>query len=252
MIYLHKLLPWIFLPIGMTLILVLAGLILRRAAPCWAGIVVLWLMSTPIISNGVMRIAEDWQVRRPVSTVPPAQAIVVLSSARVRPPGDPQASEWTDADRFYGGVELYKAGKGTFLIFTGGWSPWEPTIRTEGEVLADYAVALGVPRDRILVTDRVSSTEEESVAVARLHAQHFGPPFTAPVTLVTSAFHMRRAQLLFARAGISTEPYPVDFKVSASDEFTPLALLPNAASLFKMERALRELYGLAYYHLFRE
>jgi hypothetical protein len=32
-------------------------------------------------------------------------------------------SEWTDGDRFWGGIALYQAGKATVLVFTGGKSP---------------------------------------------------------------------------------------------------------------------------------
>ena len=120
MIYLHKILPLLFLPTGITLLLVVAGLAFRRRALCWVGIALLWIASTPLVSDEIMRAAERWQTRRPLSTAPIAHAIVVLSSGRVQPPGDPAVSEWGDADRFFGGVELYKAGKAPLLIFTGG------------------------------------------------------------------------------------------------------------------------------------
>ena len=55
---------------------------------------------------GSYRAAEGWQTRKAISTVPVAQAIVVLSAGRVQPPGAPDVSEWGDADRFYGGVQF--------------------------------------------------------------------------------------------------------------------------------------------------
>ena len=250
MIYFHKILPLFLLPTGLTLVLVVAGLVLRRRALCWIGIGVLWLGSTPLVSDTVMRTAEGWQNRQPLSAVPKAQAIVVLSSGRIYPPGDPDATEWGDANRFYGGVELYKAGKAPLLVFTGGWVPWQPNAKPEGEVLIGYAADLGVPRDRMSTTTKVTNTEEESHAVAELLKNKLGT--NAPrVLLVTSAFHMRRAQMLFARAGLETVPFPVDFKVAAGDTFTVLDLIPNGGSLRKAEVALRELYGLAYYSFIR-
>ena len=250
MIYLHKILPIFLLPIGITLLLVVAGLVLRRAALCWTGIVVLWLASTPLVSDEVMRAAEGWQIRQPLSTVPTAQAIVVLSTGRVQPPGDADTSEWTDADRFYGGIELYKANKAPLLVFTGGWVPWQPNAKPEGEVLMRYAADLGILRDRMLTTPKVTNTEEESRAVADLLAKRLGVSVVPRVLLVTSAFHMRRAQMLFASAGLEVVPFPVDFKVSAGGSFTALDLLPNGGSLSQSETALREFYGLAFYRLF--
>lgn len=251
MIYLQKILPAFLLPTGISLILVIGGLALRRTRLCWIGIVVLWIASTPFVSSEVMRAAEGWQVRQPISMVPTAQAIVVLSYGRVQPPGDPEASEWTDADRFYGGVELYKARKAPLLIFTGGWAPWRPNARPEGDVLIQYAADLGVPRDRMLTTSKVSSTLEESRAVAAVLAERFGKKAAPRVLLVTSAFHMRRAQMLFERVGMEPVPFPVDFKVPAREALTALDFLPNGGSLGLTETALRELYGLAFYRYFR-
>ena len=57
MIYLHKLLPALFLPIGLTTLLVVSGLLLRRRWLCWLGLAVLWLASTPLVGNAAMRTA---------------------------------------------------------------------------------------------------------------------------------------------------------------------------------------------------
>ena len=44
--------------------------------------------------------------------------------------------EWSDPDRFFGGIELMKAGKARKIIFTGGKMPWQSDeIKPEGEVL---------------------------------------------------------------------------------------------------------------------
>ena len=252
MIYLHKILPLFLLPTGITLLLVAAGLVFRRRTLCWIGIGVLWLASTPLVSNQIMRAAEDWQIRLPISTAPTAHAIVVLSGGRVQAPGDPEVSEWGDADRFYGGIDLYRAKKAPLLIFTGGWLPWQPNARLEGDVLIDYAVDLAIPRDRILTTAKVSNTEDEARAVADLLTKRLPAGVAARVLLVTSAFHMRRAQLLFSRAGVESVAFPVDFKVPTGQRPSALLFIPNGGSLSQFETALRELYGLGYYHLFRE
>lgn len=251
MVYLHKILPLFFLPTGITLVLVLGGLAIRRQALCWAGIGLLWIASTPLVSDEIMRAAEGWQTRQPLAIAPVAQAIVVLSTGRVQPPGDPAASEWLDADRFFGGVELYKSGKAPLLIFTGGWVPWRPDARPEGDVLMDYAAALGIPRNNMLSTGKVANTEEESRAVADLLAKRPGTNAAPRVLLVTSAYHMHRAQMLFARAGLDVLPFPVDFQVPEGKTFTLMDVLPRGESLNQSETALRELYGIAYYRLLR-
>lgn len=238
------------MPTGITILLVIAGLILRRAALCWGGVLLLWLAATPFVSGNAMRAAEGWQVRQPVSASAKAQAIIVLSHGRIQPPGDPKASEWVDADRFYGGIHLYKASKAPLLVFTGGWVPWQPDAEPEGDVLIRYATDLGVPRGSMLTTPKASNTDEESRAVAALLAKQLKSANRPQILLVTSAFHMRRAQMLFRRAGMDVLPFPVDFRVPAGSGVSALDFVPNAASLSQTETALRELYGIAFYSLF--
>ena len=86
-------------------------------------------------------------------------------------------------------------------------------------------------------------------AVASQLQERLSTTAQVQIILVTSAFHMRRSRLLFARAGFQVVPFPVDFRVSAGRAFTILDLLPTADSLSKTETALREWYGFLYYQL---
>ena len=235
------------LPVGITLLLVLAGLRLRRRSLIWTGLAVLWLSSTPFVSGLAVRAAEGWAERGLATDAPQADAIVVLSEGRVVAPGKAAVSEWRDADRFFGGVELFKTGKSPLLVFTGGAAPWEPNAAPEGDILAGYAKAMGVPDGQIVKTSRVTNTAEEAQAVSTLlrgrlarPSRRGGPP---KVLLVTSAFHMPRARRLFERAGLYVIPFPVDFKLSAGGTVSVLDFLPTAAALQQTELALREGYG---------
>lgn len=248
MIYLHKILPFFLLPMGLTLLLVLSGMVLRRRVLCWLGIIVFWLAGMPFVANFAMRTVEGWQIRQPVAIFAEADAIVVLSGGRVLAPGNPPVSEWDDADRFFAGVELYKAGKAPLLIFTGGWTPWQPQLPPEGQMLISYAVELGLQPAALLTTDKVVNTAEEARAVADLLvAKKKGGEARSRVLLVTSAFHMRRAKLLFERVGLEVVPFPVDFQVSTGRKLTLLDFLPSVNSLSRTETALREFYGILFY-----
>lgn len=255
MIYLHKILPIFLLPVGVTLLLVLAGLWLRRRALIWTGVAVLWLSSTPLLSGLMVRAVEGWAERGQATDASEADAIVVLSGGRVVAPGKAAISEWGDADRFFSGVELFRARKAPLLVFTGGCVPWEPKVVPEGELLAGYAKAMGVPADGIVTTGPVTSTAEEAGAVAALLRERRSAPAdrgAAPrVLLVTSAFHMARARRLFERAGLTVTPFPVDFQLSAGGGVNVTDLLPTAAALKQTEMAWREMYGRLFYFVVR-
>jgi len=305
LLYLHKILPALFLPIGKTLVLVGVGLILRKRWLCWSGLGLLYLFSTGVVSGKIMGFFEGAGERREVENLEPASTIVVLSGM-LQDRKDAKLGEWSDAvDRFEGGVELYQAGKAPLLIFTGGHVPWRPEDRPEGEILKERAVKLGVPGEKIQVTGKAGNTAQEAEAVkeilryAEREKAKSGPPslqtshrsngaseggrgaaeggrrdnkqltanrpqHTKPVgsrqwavggkpriILVTSAFHMRRARMLFERQGFEVEPFPVDFQTSDRPTTTVLSFLPSAQALAKSEMAMREGVGILYYSIIK-
>jgi uncharacterized SAM-binding protein YcdF (DUF218 family) len=238
MIYLHKILPMFVLPFGVTLILLSVGLLLRRRALIWAGLALLWVSSTPLVSAPLMRATERWAERIPAADARKADAIVVLSAGRIVAPGPAGISEWQDANRFHGGVELFQAGKAPLLVFTDDGR--------EGQILAGYARELGIPADRIIVTGRVAVTADEARAVAALLRER--QTRTPCVLLVTSAFHMPRAQQLFERAGLVVNPFPVNFLVSTG-RLTVLDFLPSPTALGETQLSVREMYGRLFYRV---
>ena len=242
--YLSKLLPLFVLPVGITLIVLVSGIVLRRRWMLITAAAVLWLSSMPLVGGRLMGLIEGDSIRVPASAAPAVDAIIVLSTSRAVAPGPAKISEWTDADRFFAGVELYQAGRAPLIVFTGGWLPGQPADLLEGNLLSQYAVALGVPVGSIVTTGRVMNTAQEAVAVAALLGARVPRP--RHVLLVTSAFHMPRAQRLFQRAEFQVEPFPVDF-AGGGDRIDLMSLLPDGGALAQTQRALRELYGRVYY-----
>ena len=245
MFYLTKLLPLFVLPLGITFIAILIGLLWRRRWLIWTGIAFLWICSLPLVSGSLMRAIEGRAERIPASDAPSADAIVVLSIGRSIAPGPAAISEWGDPNRFFGGVELFKAGRAPLLVFTGGGVPWEPDAPLEGEILAQHASALGVPPEQIVTTGVVYNTTDEARAVAAVLPIRQVPP--PRVLLVTSAFHMPRARLLFERAGLRVAPFPVSFSGAGAASILDLLPIPTVGALSQTTRAMRELYGRLFY-----
>ena len=101
---LSKLLPLTLLPLGVSLILLLLGLIGRWRWPVMAAVVLLWICSLGLVSQTLWRWLEaPWQ-RTTAAEALPAEAIVVLSGGRHPTPGAAQVSEWHDPDRFLLGL----------------------------------------------------------------------------------------------------------------------------------------------------
>jgi len=244
-LYLHKILPIIFLPSGFIIVLILAGLLKRRLLLIWAGLVLFYLFATPVVSDAIFKYVEKGQLRKNISSVPKADAIVVLGGMfNYVKTETGELNEWVDPDRFFGGIELFKARKANQIIFTGAKMPWaEKDQETEGESLKKYAIEMGVPDTAIKISGLVTTTEDESKEVRKLL------PNTKTIVLVTSAFHMPRSQALFERQGFEVISFPVDSKVSF-EATTILDYLPEADSFRKSETGIRELIGRLFYRLF--
>ncbi len=242
MIYLHKILPLFVLPIMLFIIVILIGLIKNKKKLIYIAVGVLYIISTPIFSNNFFKLVEGSEYRKPISTIDSADAIVVLSGMlEINEVGDSTYVEWGDPDRFFGGIDLFKAGKAQKLVFTGGKMPWDKAKKTEGEVLKEYAMSNGVPSEKILVTKDVGNTAEEAKAVKELISP------SKKIILVTSAYHMYRAKKLFEREGFSVVSYNVDYKAGRNKETVIMDFLPNTVSLMLTETGIREMIGRIYY-----
>ena len=153
------------------------------------------------------------------------------------------AYEWSEAsDRIFAGIDLIKENKAPVLVLTGGKLPWS-VGKPEGEHLRAIAEKLGVPSDNILLTENVQNTDQEAKAVAK-----FLNKKVPNIILVTSAFHMPRAQKVFEAAGIEVSPFPVDF-LSGADKTTLIHFIPSAGAFRDTSFFVRELIGRIYYEL---
>lgn len=249
MLFFHKVIPFFLLPLGVTVALVLTGVVLRRKWLCLVGVGVLWICAMPVTSDLLIRLVEGGTVRMSADAMPKADVIVVLSSEHIRPPGDTGLSEWKDPDRIFGGIALYQAGKAPFLIFLNGWAPWRSDVAPVGHATMQLAQKLGVPPEHMMTTERVVNTAQEVEAVAKLLKKIKDIAASPTILLVTSAYHMRRSVLLFECADFEVIPFPVDFQVSAGKKWTILDLMPQAGYLWQTEKALHEIYGFLYYYL---
>jgi len=253
----HKLLPLFLLPLGLALVLGLAGYFFRRKALAISGWMVLALASLPATGKFFLGILENRHPRLAPADCPATSAVVVLSGSMKLdfPAGERPRPFFSDgSERFFRGVELYRLGKGSRLILTGGALPWGEPGPTEGELLRGEAEERGVTASHILVTPPVRNTREEAREVKRLLAQ---TNLTEPVLLVTSAFHLPRAVQLFRREGVQVIPFPCDYKAAALPPGfrfpLPLAWVPSAEGLLQTSLAWREFYGIIFYrfiHLF--
>lgn len=241
MIYLHKILPLLVMPLSITLFIIVIGLVRKKPAYCWGALIFIYMCATPFVADHFFSWVESSGGRLSMTQVKKADAIVVLGGMAGTVQGkDSVYAEWSDPDRFFAGIELYKQKKAPYLIFNDGKLPWEKG-ESEGKIVSRQALAMGVDPRGILLTDPVQHTADEAKAVQALLKQN-----QQRIILVTSAFHMPRAQRVFEEQGFLVQPFPVDYKVG-NEQRTFLDFFPKADALRTTEMGLRELVGRLYY-----
>jgi len=151
--------------------------------------------------------------------------IVVLGAA-VRPGGRASPALRRRVEH---AVDLWRQRPDVRLVLTGGLGRFPPA---EAEVMARFAESAGVPRERMLLESRATTTRESARFCAALLAEYE----VRRVVIVTDAYHQRRARLAFRRAGLR----PVSSSPSASSTVPPRV---------RVRRVLREWVGLAWYGL---
>lgn len=268
MYYLNKIVGFLVSPIGGAI----AGGVLafvcvrwgRQRLAKWIGsltIIWLWLWMTPAVMwiAGVP-LEREFLVEGQVPVVesfPEADAIILLGgSMGIETNANACAEMWTSADRVWQAARLYKAGKAAKVIATGD-SAKESTL--------PLLMALGVGEEAVSFLD-ARTTEEEAQGVAALWAAasiHRGDAATpcAPqgakpkVLLVTSAWHMKRARLMFEKyaPGIDLVCAPADFENTFMVRHMSIfkVLLPDPNVFYLNSVAFHEWVGIVGYRVFR-
>jgi uncharacterized SAM-binding protein YcdF (DUF218 family) len=189
------------------------------------GAVVLAAFALTTLTPLATRIAARYAAQPRLA---PADAIVVLGGGLVNEAlGDPSLQ------RVIEGVTLFRRGLAPLILFTG-----EPaaTGRSEPEIRAGIARALGVPSGAIL-TATANTTHEEAQAAAAL----LRPRGIRAVLLVSASMHLVRARGAFEREGFEVLPAPADQVLTVGS---------GAGERLVVARTLvRELVGWWYYRM---
>lgn len=262
MFYLNKIVGAIVNPVAAALLLLLVALLVKTVAKmsswpqairhkcfvvAWffVAMAFVWLYFWSI--GGTYKLLGGW-LERPyeihlAEASPCADAIVLLGGGMGScTNGYPYAEMYQGADRVWHAARLWKAGKAPIILASGCSERYAAL-----PLLRDF----GVPEDRIWIEDRSLNTEQN----AKFTAEKLGERKT--ILLVTSAYHMRRSELMFRKyaQGLRVIPCPTDFEaresimssngVSISD-FIPSPMMFGANSV-----VFKEMIGLVGYCLFR-
>ena len=277
MYYINKIVGFLVSPIGGAIAGgVLALLCAKRGrlrAVKWIGgitVAWLWLWMTPIMTWVVgVPLEREFLVDGRVPTVesfPEADVIVLLGgSMGIETNTSSYAEMATSADRVWQAARLFKAGKAGKIIATGDYAK-DTTL----PLLKEF----GVGAEAVSFLD-ARTTEEEAKGlwelfsrVERVEGEEGSRKERkerkddsrvdggeGKILLVTSAWHMKRARLMFKKyaPGIEVVCAPADFENTFMAEKTPVfkMLLPDPNVFMFNSVAFHEWVGIVGYRVFR-
>jgi len=244
MFMLKKIIAAILLPLPLALIITGLGLYLlwftkRQRLGKWAatiGVLMIVLFSSTPVSNLIVSPLENHHPTFNVDKVS-VNYVVVLGSGHKSDERLPVTSQisLTSLARLMEGIRIYRTNADAKLILS-GWGGADPV--PNAVVVANVAMALGVPKTDIIKEPRAKDTHDEAKLIKAVVGD-------APFALATSSAHMPRAMALFRQQGMNPIPAPTDYLVKNSPNQSP-NLQFGAYNLRKSESAIHEYLGLVW------
>lgn len=235
LLQLKTLLKELVLPPSGPLLLALLSLLLLKRRPVLAriclivGVGSLWLLSTPIVSDGITRLAERYPPLD-LQLAANAQAIVILGGGgqRALAPeyGGPAADPFLLERLSYGAYLTHKTG---LPVLVTGFS-------LEARAMHDT-----LERNFGVEAHWIDASAYDTYQNARNSARLLKADGVHRIVLVTHATHMWRAAQEFTEAGFEVVPAPAG--ILAHRDFGMLRLMPNPETLLRSYMAIYELLG---------
>ena len=243
---LSKILYYLLLPLTWIFIVFVVALFsknkLRRRRFFIAAPVMLYIFTNAFLFN---QFAKRWDIPAyPATDTTKYSCVIVLGGFAGEDKNGKGHFNWC-ADRFIQGLKLYKTGKVSHILISGGNGSLTAGTFREGSWVKTQLLALGVPDSAILIESNSRNTIENA-RFSDVILKKSG--LRGPYLLVTSAFHMRRAAMIFRKENIAIIPYSCNFitnqnKYSFDDYF-----IPSAEPLGQWSIYLKELVGYIVNH----
>lgn len=166
--------------------------------------------------------------------------IVVLGGGHDPDPRFPLTSQVSQSTlaRVVEAIQIQRQEPQSRLLFSGGAVF---TSVPEAKTMADLALGLGVPEEKIARETKSQDTADQARAVAEFVESE-------PFVLVTSAAHMPRAMLLFEKQGLHPIAAPTQH-LCKDKPYGIFDFLPSASAWLKIETAWHESLGLLWSRL---
>jgi uncharacterized SAM-binding protein YcdF (DUF218 family) len=250
-IWLKEIIPALLLPLPITLILLVIGLIFlwftryKRTGTIFVtiGFFILLIFSLFAPANFLLSHLELKYKPIELSVNQTARQIVVLGGGLVQNIHHKQSIELSSAtlSRLITGISVAKQIAHSRLILSGGEVFGLPPEATAMEKVAEH---LGFPSSRILLETKTKDTHQQAIELKKLLGKE-------SFILVTSAIHMPRAMAIFHHYGLNPIPYPTQYLGNYTNRpiYQIYQIIPNTKNLGRTDIAVYEYLGVVWARL---
>lgn len=208
-----------------------------------------YVLSTWPVSNALIKVLEDEGLSFAVqANNAEVEAIVILAGSASVPGTSGRVAELSSSswNRLWQGIKVFHSlDKKAPIIYSGGTVYKSDII--EANIVLQVMRGLGVPEEFLLFENGSRNTYESAVEVKKILDLRFPGNPRHRVALVTSAWHLSRADRVFKKLGIDTVPWPCDYH--CVNHFSMRLLIPDSGAFSISQAAFHELVGLLFYRL---
>jgi len=213
---LYSILGMLVEPLGLLWLMSLAAtvyLVRRRnyrgALHPGALVILIWVVGGTPLAGWLLASLERPYAQVDLARLPTCDAVVTLGGG-VRPSRpDPLGFDCTSAaDRFLLGMELVRLRKAPVLVLGGAYRRDGDYGSVELPMAKDWLGAWGLTNAGVFELGACANTRVEAERCQVLAQQHQWQR----ILLVTSGWHMKRAEAIFKKAGFTVVPAACDFR----------------------------------------
>ena len=151
-----------------------------------------------------------------------------------------------NADRLMDAEQLYHKGIIKKIMLSGGNGLLFNDGYIESEAMRDYLLANKIPINDIIIENTSRNTIENAMNSAEILKEEYNEGL---FLLITSANHMRRAQLCFNKANLEITAFPTDCTTSYRSTDYDYLLFPRVEALERWQDLIHEWIGYIVYKI---
>lgn len=208
----------------------------KRKKRLWISVIVLFVFSNNFLASEILSYYEA-----PYPTPQKHDVGIVLGGFSDLNKRNNQIEFGVSGDRLFQAISLYKKGEIKKIMVSGGSGNLLDTTVKEADLARDYLKLIGIPDSSVLIENTSRNTIENAINSLAI-VKKYKP--NAKILIITSAWHIPRARLIFDRLSSNKLSYYPTNYLSNRDYDIRSFIIPDPLALNSWELLIKEWIGL--------